>query len=76
MEFRQKVQDVIINYKRTHNVSRSEMARRLGVPYSSLQDWENGKTMMSAEAFLRLLELTEAPVEQFQPESEATPIPA
>jgi len=45
-------------------VSRAELARRAGVPVSTLRHWENGRGFPTAPVFLRLAEALGVPAER------------
>ena len=45
-------------------LSRAELARRAGVPVSTLRHWENGRGFPAAPAFLRLAEALGVPAER------------
>ena len=45
-------------------VSRAELARRAGVPVSTLRHWENGRGFPGAPASLRLAEALGVPAER------------
>ena len=66
MNLSQSIQETIAGYKADNNISRAEMARRLGIPVTTLQSWEIGVSTPSAEAFLKLLALTGKSVDEFQ----------
>ena len=42
--------------RRDAGLSRAELARRAGVPLSTLRHWENGRGFPGVPAFLRLAE--------------------
>ena len=46
------------------SLSRAELARRAGVPVSTLRNWENGRGFPSMAALLRLAEALGVPAER------------
>ena len=46
------------------NLSRAELARRAGVPVSTLRHWENGRGFPGVPAFLRLAVALGVPAER------------
>ena len=61
-------------------LSRAELARRAGVPVSTLRNWENGRGFPGVQALLRLTEALGVPVERLaegadDPTEDAPPLP-
>jgi transcriptional regulator with XRE-family HTH domain len=50
--------------RREAAVSRAELARRAGVPVSTLRNWENGRGFPGVPALLRLAEALGVPAER------------
>lgn len=56
---KEAIREIIHDYKENHGITRSEMARRLQVHCSTLQEWENGTALpRNAEGLIRLLAIT------------------
>jgi transcriptional regulator with XRE-family HTH domain len=53
------------NLREEAGLSRAELARRGGVPVSTLRDWENDRGFPPLPALLRLAEALEVPIERF-----------
>jgi putative transcriptional regulator len=61
-------------------LSRAELARRAGVPVSTLRNWENGRGFPGVPAFLGLAEALGVPAERpaegvDDPTEDAPPLP-
>ena len=52
------IKSMIARYREEHGVSRAEMARRVSVPTSTLQDWEISNTRPRIDNFLKLINVT------------------
>ena len=52
------IKSMIARYREEHGVSRAEMARRVSVPTSTLQDWEISNTRPRIDNFLKLIAVT------------------
>ena len=49
---------LICEYQDRNNISRAEMARRVGVPVTTLQSWESKKIQPRWDNFLKLINVT------------------
>ncbi|HSG61628.1 MAG TPA: helix-turn-helix transcriptional regulator [Pseudomonadales bacterium] len=64
------VKEVIERYIAEHDVSKAELARRVGVPVSTLKNWELGH-QPGADKFVKLIRVTGGDVYDVMPVREA-----
>lgn len=52
------IAETIRQYQDENNISRAEMARRVGVPVTTLQSWESEEIQPRWDNFLKLINVT------------------
>lgn len=52
------IAETIRQYQDENNISRAEMARRVGVPVTTLQSWESEEIQPRWDNFLKLISVT------------------